>query len=78
MTGLFEKELGPEDALVLETETPGFSLAKLPTIPKGALSIGDTTIPRAFWDTCDLLGNGSENQVLAQSVDVSKLERHQQ
>lgn len=73
MVGLLGEDFGPEDALFLETERPGFSQSKLLTVPEGATSYGETKIPQEFWEACKQLESGNEEPVLDKAVIVSSL-----
>lgn len=60
---------------VIECEQPGFSTAKLLTIPNGAESFQGLAIPPEFWQVLSLLEHGDEESILGvvDVVDINEL-----
>ncbi len=57
---------------IIECEQPGFSLAKLLSVPEGAERMGDLDIPPEFWKAIRLLDEGVEDELPIDVFDVSE------
>lgn len=57
---------------IIECEQPGFSLAKLLSVPEGASKMGKLDIPNEFWETIKLLDEGVEDGLPVDIFDVSE------
>ncbi len=56
---------------VIECEHPGFSTAKLQTVEKGTVKIGDLDIPSEFWQLIAALDEGREDELPIGVLDLA-------
>ncbi len=57
---------------IVECEQPGFSLAKLTSVPQGAEKVGDLEIPTEFWESVKMLDSGNEDDLPVDIFDLSE------
>lgn len=57
---------------IIECEQPGFSLAKLVTVPEGATKMGDLEIPDEFWKAIKMLDEEVEGELPVEILDMEE------
>jgi len=57
---------------IVECEQPGFSLAKLITVPEGTTKMGNLEIPNEFWKAIKMLDEGVEDDLPVDILDMSE------
>ena len=57
---------------IIECEKPGFSLAKLVTVPVGTVQMGELTIPDKFWKAINMLDEGVEDDLAVDIFDLNE------